>query len=123
MAEQLGLDGTTTPLDKLVTPRSAAALTPAQRAILHHVRDHGIIRAVEAGRIVHDHRPTGCFWCSTFPGKVKRRARPNGLTCPYASSDGHQALKRLAARGFLRRREGGGWVSAIAPPDDLEARA
>jgi hypothetical protein len=69
-------------------PKNAPPLTPAQRAILLHLRAHGHIRSVEAGSYVHATDPRPC-------APDHRR--------PYASTDGSEAMKRLAARGLAQR--------------------
>lgn len=81
---QLTLDGREIPTEDVATRSSSTGLNPAQREILAHLHRHGSIRPVDAGRIVHAARG---------PGRSKRA---------HWSSDGHQALKRLAARGLVQ---------------------
>lgn len=73
-------------------------LTDAQREILRHIRRVGFITATEAGRIVHAHR-TDC------------RCHQPGPDCrsKWLASDGWDVLKRLAARGLVRRYRWFGW--------------
>lgn len=75
-----------------------AGFTRAQREILRVVGRTGSIRSVEAGRILHAHRYPPCRRCAG--------------TCPWASTDGNDALKRLMARGFVQRASPGVWISA-----------
>lgn len=100
MNEQLTLDGNAVP--QALVRAASSQLSPAQREILRWIRDRGSIRALEAGAIVHAHRSPPCWSCA------RHEAKP----CGYASSDGSDALKRLAARGLVSRRIGGGWSAA-----------
>ena len=90
---QLRLDGTEVPVGEKVTQ---APFTAAQREILDRLRRQGVIRPVEAGEIVHLHRHVAGKWDPR-----------------YFSSDGVDALKRLAARGLVERGEKRGeWLLA-----------
>jgi hypothetical protein len=112
MDEQLTIDGGAEPYE-LVAKRAAAhrELTDVQREILRSMRRDGGIRAVDAGVIVHAARrlanPGAYYTCgSGAKGSGKRRT---GTCCPYAASDGYEAMKRLAARGLVKR-EDAKWV-------------
>lgn len=89
---QLTFDGREVPIDKSTAPVFSAAQTEILRAI----RLYGIITSTAAGRILHAHREHGCRHCRAGE-------------CPYASSDGCDALKRLAERGLVRRVARGRW--------------
>ena len=91
-AMQLTLDGREVPISGTRTP----AFTDAQTEILRALRLYGIITSTAAGRILHAHRKYGCAGC--------RADR-----CYFASSDGCDALKRLAERGLVRRVARGRW--------------
>lgn len=93
---QLTLDGREVDHVQVVAER--ATLSDAQREILRHIRQHGFITATEAGRIVHAHR-TDC------------RCHHAGESCrsKWIASDGWDTLKRLAARGLVRRYRWFGW--------------
>jgi hypothetical protein len=95
MTAQLTFDGQEVEMPVIQTTRSP--LTGAQREILQLARRQGQVRSREAGRIVHLHRSPRCGWC------VREM-------CGFASSDGNDALKRLAKRGFLRRIAPGLWI-------------
>jgi hypothetical protein len=82
-------------------------LTAAQRAILVELALKGELRSCEAGAIIHQCRPQAA------------RAAARGFLAEYlagqrryAASDGLEALKRLAERGFVRRVSPGRWVKA-----------
>lgn len=100
--------GTTTQLDiyggetaHVEITKAAAPLTPCQREILRLIQNLGSVTSSQAGRIVHAHRDGGCQRCRD----VDRR-------CRFAASDGHDAMKRLTARGIVRRHHRGLWVMA-----------
>lgn len=76
---------------------TSAPFTPAQREILRLVQVYGTVTSTAAGRIIHAHRDGGCLRC--------RESR-----CKFAASDGGDALKRLMARGVVRRCRPGVWV-------------
>lgn len=90
---QLTLDGVE--VEHTTVTRARQPLTGAQREILRWLRANGKIRAFEAGTIVHAHREPPC----------RSRTQGGGITacCEHASSDGVDALKRLANRGLVRR--------------------
>lgn len=71
----------------------------AQREILRFVQNYGAITSTQAGVIVHAHREGGCYRC-----------RRGG--CPFLSSDGSDAMKRLRDRGLVKRHHRGLWVMA-----------
>lgn len=86
-------------------PSAAIALVESQRAILQHARANGgVIRSVEAGRIVHAGRNDGegCYGWIAMPGTSRREG-----CCEYAATDGLDAMKRLAAKGLFERGEHG----------------
>lgn len=89
---QLTFDGREVPIGGSRPP----AFTAAQTEILRAIRLYGIITSTAAGRILHANRKYGCAGC-----KADR--------CYYASSDGGDALKRLAERGTVRRVGRGRW--------------
>lgn len=93
MSRQLTIDGReVAPPD--IVPRGAP-FTPAQQQILRILAERDITPS-EAGRIVHLHRTPACARC--LRGQ-----------CQWASSDGVDALKRLKARGLVRRVFTGCW--------------
>jgi len=96
---QLRIDGREVDHDRVVAQQ--APLTAAQGAIIGHIRDHGSIRSVEAGVIVHLHRDRPC----TLAGGSRADAyRGTGIACcAYAGTDGLEAMKRLAERGLVER--------------------
>ena len=90
---QLTLDGR-----EVTAPASPPApLTPAQRAILQLARERERISPAEAGAILHAHRDPPCPRCALG-------------SCAFTSTDGHDALGRLADRGFVRRIGRGTWA-------------
>lgn len=94
---QLSLDGSeSTPKD---VSAQRAPFSAAQREILRYIATHGWISSLEAGTIIHAHRAYRC-----------RRCREG--TCPYRSSDGSDAMKRLMKRGMVKRRAPKGWEAA-----------
>ena len=100
---QLGLDGGETPHEQVVkVSRPKPALNGAQRAILRVIEAEGTIRPVEAGVIVHAHRDQPCRLAGAAGAD---RYKGGGVACcAYASSDGVEALKRLAKRGLVERQ-------------------
>jgi hypothetical protein len=99
---QLTLAGTEVPLNAAAS-HSRTPFTPAQREILRMLREHQAITSSEAGRIVHSHRTPPCRRCELG-------------SCAFTSTDGADALKRLRARGLVRRVARGLWRQA-APGD------
>lgn len=84
-------------------------LTGPQREILRWVAAHDEISPLQAGAIVHAHREPPCR-------NIAGGARGRGVACcPWTSSDGSEALKRLVARGLLERR-GRGRYGAVGRP-------
>lgn len=71
----------------------------AQREILRFIGNYGAITSTQAGVIVHAHREGGCHRC--------RKG-----TCPWLSSDGCDAMRRLRKRGLVKRHHRGLWVMA-----------
>lgn len=102
VAMQLTLDGRSVPHSQVV--RHRRPLTDVQQDILRRavLNRKGWIRSVEAGNIVHAHRPRH----GTSPNY---QAGKSLGCCKYAASDGSEACKRLAARGLLSRIERGVW--------------
>jgi hypothetical protein len=98
---QLTLDGRAELLVR--TPGRIAPLTAAQLVILRALADRETIRSTEAGRIVHAHRDPPCDRC--------RRG-----CCGFTSTDGSDALKRLAKRGLVRRIAAGLWTTTREAP-------
>lgn len=95
MTSQLTLDGGEETPAALTGQR--APFTRAQMEILQLIAHHDIT-STDAGRILHAHRAGGCKRCATGP-------------CPYAASDGGDALKRLQERGLVRRLAPGLWTA------------
>lgn len=96
MNMQLGLDGTEVPAASLAVVAAAAApMSPTQRGVLAHLREHGSIRPIDAGRILFANQ--GTPW----------RGR-------YASADGSEVLRRMAMRGLVHKEARGQWV--LGPP-------
>lgn len=104
---QLGLLGGETPLDQVPSTRSRP-LGAHQKEILRYARQHDGIRPVEAGRILHAERPGHHVTHSAAAGRWKGTERAIGC-CPWASSDGYEALKRLRDRGYIAKGEDGRW--------------
>lgn len=80
--------------------RAAAPFTLCQREILRMIQNFGSITSSQAGRIVHAHRAGGCRRCAAVD-----------VRCKWAASDGCDAMKRLMARGIVRRHHRGVWVT------------
>lgn len=100
-AAQLAIDGGETPV-ALVGRGSSTPLTQSQREILRLVADHDVT-STDAGRILHLLRNPPCHRCEL--GR-----------CGFAASDGGDALKRLAVRGFVRRVAPGVWTAREKAP-------
>lgn len=98
---QLDFDGNEHPLEAVVSTH--APLSDSQREILWHVANHAAITSGVAGRIVHKHRNDG-RGCGGKPNAL-------GACCSFMSTDGSDACKCLAERGFLRRLSRGLWGS------------
>lgn len=96
MSPQLTLDGR-----EVVVPR-LRPLTDRQRELLRFIRERGVVRPIEVGQIMHAGRPNRCHRCDHLG------------SCPYVSSDGSDALRRLALRGLVARRARGQWVAVIS---------
>lgn len=99
-AMQLTTDGCEVP-HALVVAIECRPLSGSQRAILAVIAEQGWISPKQAGRLTHQQ-------------SLDRRER-------YESSDGTDALKRLARRGLVRHRRRGVWV-ATSRPDGLSTR-
>lgn len=101
MTVQIAFDGTEITVADLDSRRPrGAGLTAAQREILSMARRSDGVRAVEAGEVVHAHRPG--------PGSDRR----------YWATDGSAAARRLLARGLLEQREPGGPYHAVLKPEE-----
>lgn len=94
---QLTIDGREVEL--AAVPSRRFPYTAAQRSILALIAQQGSITSTEAGKIVHAHRMPPCKRCNE--GK-----------CGYVASDGGDTLKRLQARGLVRRIVAGVWEAA-----------
>jgi len=93
---QLTIDGG----EELVEHRASgrAPLSAAQFDILRMLAEHDVITSTDAGRIVHANRNPPCERC--------RRGR-----CGFTSTDGSEALRRLQARGLVRKIAAGLWTA------------
>lgn len=80
-------------------------LTEFQRAILAVIQDEGFVTSTRAGVILHKLRGSCGFGQKPHPGPDAEAC------CGYASSDGSDACKRLAKRGYLYRLHWLGWTS------------
>lgn len=87
-------------VDVIATSRPSP-LTPVQLAIMAHVDRHGSIRSVEAGVIVHAARSKTNHFGKTCGGGAKGHGPTREACCPYAASDGYEALRRLAKRALI----------------------
>lgn len=94
---QLTVDGREIPLlpDGRIATR--LRLGPNQREVMRRLGLHGSIRAVQAGRIIHQGRGhCGC-------GRKDRAGRYHGEgCCAYASTDGSDLLRRLEKAGLVQ---------------------
>jgi hypothetical protein len=97
---QLALDGRE--VERI--PRSRA-LTDRQREILRYVRACSGTRPRDVGLLMHMGRTVPCGACTPEHA------------CEHASSDGVDALRRLAARGLVYRQARGVWRAAIEHED------
>jgi len=85
---QLTIDGREEMVSESTGFPRRARLGPRQRAVLRELGQRGSIRAVQAGRIVHEERGACGFG--------SRSGRYEGLgCCAYAATDGSQLLKSL----------------------------
>lgn len=111
---QLRLDGGEVPSAQArATSSRAIGLSTAQQGILEVIRRQGYIRPVEAGVIVHRLRNDSCSRKANEPSATGDRYKGGGKgCCAFASTDGSAALKRLAARGLVKREQGGKAVAA-----------
>lgn len=101
---QLALDGSETPYPmRRITP-----LTDRQREVIGLMRAcGGSVRPVEVGRLMHagTRHPSGLY-----PIIVDAATTSGPLSCcKFASSDGHDALRRLERRGIVERVRRGLW--------------
>jgi hypothetical protein len=102
---QLGLDGTET----MLPLRLGRPLTERQRELVAYMRAHGVVSPTELGVLMHQGRETPCVVLLDF------RRMPVGC-CEHASSDGGDALRRLARRGLVERIARGRWQ--LIPHDE-----
>ena len=86
---QLGLDGAETPYPT-TRPRPLSA---RQRELVAYMRQHGDVRPIDVGALMRNGRET----------PVRRGGER------HVSSDGVDALRRLARRGLVERVERGRW--------------
>lgn len=93
VALQLTIDGREVPINQC-----QIGFTELQRRIIRQARKTGIT-TLEAGLMAHQKRgrcaQTGIKW-DTWTGRGRQ-------CCPYCSTDGAQALKRLVNRGVLKK--------------------
>ena len=94
MTTQLGFDGTEVE-HPVPAPRP---LSQRQREVLVYVRACFPVRPLDVGVLMHAGREHACLICAA------------GGHCEHASSDGADALGRLAARGLVTREARGAWV-------------
>lgn len=99
--DQLDIYGGHTPIADVNATDARSAYSSAQMEILRMVRLLGNLTSTQAGKIIHAHREGGCNKC---------RATDRGH-CKWAASDGGDGMKRLAARGLVRRVREGTWVA------------
>lgn len=78
----------------------SADLTPTQREVMVHLREHGSISPKQAGLFLYAVQRT--------PWRA-----------PYASADGSEVLRRLALRGLVHRERRGVWVAGPGPRPQL----
>lgn len=121
---QLPLDGIPAPV---VTDHNHSSgvgarrpFSPAQLAIMQHIDKHGSIRTVEAGVIIHRERDGKTRFArhvannntiSVLANGTWRHRTRNGIgCCRFASTDGLEAMKRLAKRGIVQRAGRGVWI-------------
>lgn len=103
MSRQLTMDGGSVAVESVPSTRRVP-LSAVQRAIIRHADQNDGIRPVEAGLILHRDRPKNHVTGSAAANRWHGTSRAVGC-CPWASSDGHEALKRLERRGYLKRDE------------------
>lgn len=98
---------------------NAAALAPSQREIMRLARRPEGVTAAEAGRVIHNGRNggAGCRPEVVAPDGHRYRPLPASQAatdwrgtrpdacCPWMSSDGWSALKRLRERGLIVQPE------------------
>lgn len=82
----------------------ARPLTDRQCAVLRVMRAHDDVRPLLVGMLMHEGRER---LCACF----------EGVPCRYASSDGADALKRLARRGLVARASRGHWRAVVGVED------
>lgn len=90
---QLSLDGSETPIWPMTRRRPIKALSKSQQAVLQHIKEHGSVRPVDAGRILYE-----------TVGAPQSRQQ-------YASADGAELLRRLMLRGLVHKELPGKWVA------------
>jgi hypothetical protein len=98
MSTQLGLDGVETPYP----PRTPRRLSDRQRELVAYIGERELVTPTEVGVLMHQGRERRCVVLLDF-----RRGRVG--CCRFASSDGCDALRRLAKRGLVERVSRGKW--------------
>lgn len=93
---QLGLDGHETPYPM----RKTRPLSDRQREVLRWMRTFESVRPFQVGRMMHAAGKHPIGWIL---------ASGTGPCCKHASSDGSDALRRLAKRGLVERVRRGSW--------------
>jgi hypothetical protein len=78
-------------------------LSNRQRELLRFIRSHGVVRPIQVGMLMHRGRANPCLLCLL-----------HGTPCQYASSDGYDALARLARRGLVMRIQRGRWTAVVS---------
>jgi hypothetical protein len=106
---QLTIDGGEVPAFGDETGRHAP-LSRRQRGIVVHLREHGTIDTIDAGRIMHAGRDGGVCPIARLTGEYAGEG-----CCRYCSSDGAAALVRLARRGIVQRVAVGDWRPIVRP--------
>lgn len=91
------------PAHRRVMPLDSLAIS-----VLDTIKERRGMRAVEVGAIVH--RLRGACVLSGIRYDRWTGNRSIGC-CPYAASDGFLLLKRLEARGLIRKRDDGSYVA------------
>ena len=95
---QLGLDGS----ESTHPVRKVRPLSARQRELVAYMRQHGDVSPTDVGVLMHQGRERPCVIRLDF-----RRGRTS--CCKFASSDGSDALRRLARRGIVERVKRGRW--------------
>ena len=101
---QLTLDGREVPYDESLQVSRARPLRDSQEEIIAFMRLHGCVRPVQIGTVLHNF--------NRISHKLSDRGDPVKAKpcCPYATSDGVDALKRLTKRGLVEKVSRGTYV-------------